>query len=304
MPLFVLDEALLGSRFAAPNRVAFLLEALRDLGELAAPRRRAALTSAAAIRSSETIAVARECGADASSTSAPTGAPTRGGARSACAAPARSSGSPSAPTPARRSSTPGTVTPAGGDHFKVFTPFHRAWEEVPLRPPRGGTAAAHGALAPGGRPAAGLGLAAARPPSPGGHPAARREGRQADARLLPRRPGRLRGRATTTCPGDATSRLSPYLRFGCLSPLELVREARPRAAAPPSPASSAGATSTTRCSPPSPPCPAATTVRAATAGRARGALSRPGGRAAPATRSSTRRCGSCSTRAACTTGRG
>ena len=33
VPLFVLDEALLGSRFAAPNRVAFLLEALRDLDE-------------------------------------------------------------------------------------------------------------------------------------------------------------------------------------------------------------------------------------------------------------------------------
>ena len=29
---------------------------------------------------------------------------------------------------------PGTVTPSGGDHFKVFSPFHRAWEEVPSRP--------------------------------------------------------------------------------------------------------------------------------------------------------------------------
>lgn len=31
VPLFVFDERLLGSRFAAPNRVAFMLEALRDL---------------------------------------------------------------------------------------------------------------------------------------------------------------------------------------------------------------------------------------------------------------------------------
>ena len=30
--------------------------------------------------------------------------------------------------------SPGTVTPGGGDHFKVFSPFHRVWEEVPLRP--------------------------------------------------------------------------------------------------------------------------------------------------------------------------
>ena len=33
MPLFVLDRKLLESRFAAPNRVAFMLEALRDLDE-------------------------------------------------------------------------------------------------------------------------------------------------------------------------------------------------------------------------------------------------------------------------------
>jgi deoxyribodipyrimidine photo-lyase len=31
VPLFVLDEALLGSRFAAPNRVAFMRESLADL---------------------------------------------------------------------------------------------------------------------------------------------------------------------------------------------------------------------------------------------------------------------------------
>jgi deoxyribodipyrimidine photo-lyase len=31
VPLFVLDEAILGSRFAAPNRVAYMREALIDL---------------------------------------------------------------------------------------------------------------------------------------------------------------------------------------------------------------------------------------------------------------------------------
>ena len=33
VPLFVFDQRLLGSRFAAPNRVAFMLEALADLDE-------------------------------------------------------------------------------------------------------------------------------------------------------------------------------------------------------------------------------------------------------------------------------
>ena len=54
------------------------------------------------------------------------------------------------------------------------------------------------------------------------------------------------------------------------------RAARRRA---PSCASSAGATSTTRCSPPTRPSRSATTARAATAGRARSAPWRPGGRA-------------------------
>ena len=31
VPLFVFDDAILGSAFARPNRVAFLLDALRDL---------------------------------------------------------------------------------------------------------------------------------------------------------------------------------------------------------------------------------------------------------------------------------
>src|SRR5688572_26191860 len=33
IPLFVLDEGILGTRFAAPNRVGFLLESLADLRE-------------------------------------------------------------------------------------------------------------------------------------------------------------------------------------------------------------------------------------------------------------------------------
>ena len=29
---------------------------------------------------------------------------------------------------------PGEVTPAGGDHFRVFTPYHRAWQAAERRP--------------------------------------------------------------------------------------------------------------------------------------------------------------------------
>ena len=64
VPLFVFDDAILGSAFARPNRVAFLLDALRDLD--------ASLTSRGAclvVRSgdviAETLALARDVRAEA-----------------------------------------------------------------------------------------------------------------------------------------------------------------------------------------------------------------------------------------------
>ena len=96
---------------------------------------------------------------------------------------------------------------------------------------------------------------------------------------------------------DKTSRLSPYLHFGCLSPRE-VEERLPRRRRAPtrSGASSAGATSTITCC-----CTSRATrarsSRSATAARSAGATpssaSRPGARAAPAIRWSTPACASC-----------
>ena len=64
LPLFVLDEALLGSRFAAPNRVAFMREALLDLDEALRSGRAGASSCAAATRSRRRWPLARECGAE------------------------------------------------------------------------------------------------------------------------------------------------------------------------------------------------------------------------------------------------
>ena len=98
VPLFVLDDAILGSRFAAPNRVAYMREALIDLdGRLKAIDGRLFLRRGQVVE--EAMKVARECEA-ASSTSPPTGAPTRGGARGGCGRRARRRGSSSPPTPA------------------------------------------------------------------------------------------------------------------------------------------------------------------------------------------------------------
>lgn len=121
------------------------------------------------------------------------------------------------------------LTPSGGDHFKVFTPYFRVWSGAARRPL---AAIPKRMVVPAGLdPGPEINEVLAVSPEqcsprrpPGGETAGRR--RWADWR----RTGGLHdyaehhdGLAT-----DATSRLSPYLHFGCLSPLELVMTAQDR----------------------------------------------------------------------------
>jgi deoxyribodipyrimidine photo-lyase len=225
VPLFVLDETLLGSRFAAPNRVAFLLEALRDLDE-SLRRRGARLYLRRGDPVGEALAVARQCGATELHVSADWSAYARRRERQLGRACAEERIDFRA-HPGTTIVTPGAVTPAGGDHFKVFTPFHRAWRDLPLRP-RAATPRRLGL--PSGLPAGrlpGLGSLLGGTPS-----AARADGGEGPGRKLMRaflRDGLAGYEANhDDLPRDATSSLSPYLRFGCLSPLELLGEARSR----------------------------------------------------------------------------
>jgi deoxyribodipyrimidine photo-lyase len=112
---------------------------------------------------------------------------------------------------------PGAVTPAGGDHFKVFTPYWRAWTDHRWRT---GVAAPDTVRLP---EAVNVG----RLPGPGDRPtsAGLPDGGESAAR---RRMDRWLGTGLAAyadrhddLPGDATSRLSADLHFGCLSPLEL-----------------------------------------------------------------------------------
>ncbi len=225
VPLFVLDEALLGSRFAAPNRVAFLRECLIDLDEsLRGAGARLHLRRGDPVR--ETLALARECGAEELHVSADWSAFARRRERRlerACADERIAFRA----HPGTTVVAPGAVTPGGGDHFKVFSPYHRAWEEVPLRP--AATRPRRLRLPSGlrvGRLPAFESLSDGRP-SPG-----RAEGGETAALRLARRflrdgiAGYEEGH--DDLPGDATSGLSPYLRFGCISARELVAEARSR----------------------------------------------------------------------------
>jgi deoxyribodipyrimidine photo-lyase len=228
--LFVLDESLLGSRFAAPNRVAFMLEALRDLDE-SLRRAGGRLFVRRGDPVAEAIAVARECGAGELHVSADCSAYATAREQRL----ARACEEERIAFRAHPGTTivpPGAVTPAGGDHFKVFTPYHRAWSELPLRQravtPR--QLAAPGRLASGRLPALRklIGDATSPQRAKGGE----REGRRLMRAFLRDGLGEY-GKRHDDLAGDATSRLSAHLRFGCLSPLELMREARRRAGGAP-----------------------------------------------------------------------
>ena len=118
---------------------------------------------------------------------------------------------------------PGDLTPAGGGAYRVFTPYWRAWSAARWRPhcpvpdvismPEISQAGQIPPVGPGASP----GLAA------GGETAGRR-------RFLAWRQDDLAGYPDhhDDLAGDQTSRLSPYLRFGCVSPLEVAIGARGR----------------------------------------------------------------------------
>ena len=110
---------------------------------------------------------------------------------------------------------PAELKPSGGDHYRVFTPYWRAWRAATWRAhcpvPR---AIAMPPVEKAGR------LPASNPAPPdlakGGETAGRQRFVRWRQRLLAGY-----GENHDDLAGDATSRLSAYLRFGCVSPLEV-----------------------------------------------------------------------------------
>ena len=192
---------------------------------------------------------------------------------------------------------PGELLPAGGGgHFRVFTPYWRKWSSATWSTLR----AAPSRLALPSGVDVGLlpsfATLAAGTCSPDVVTGGERAGlRRLDVWLD----------APSTGPWD-TSRLSPYLRFGCLSPLEVARSSPPAGGKgrTTSCVSCAGGTSFTKWRPTSPPSPTPTTDLGLTA---------PGGRTRPRFRGPmaspgcplwTRGCANCGARGGCRTGRG
>jgi deoxyribodipyrimidine photo-lyase len=229
VPLFVLDRAIL-ERFGAPNRIAFLLDALRDLGrELR--RRGGTLVLRQGDVVAETLRVARETGAEGVFLSEDWSAYAQSRERrlrQACERERIELHS----LPGVTVVSPGDLAPADRDHFRVFTPYWRRWSAAParslerapsrIRVPSGvrvGRLPTVDAIAPGRR--------APELPRGGETEARRLLGRWLRRRLATYEDGH------DDLAADATSRLSPYLHLGCLSPLELVERARGREGAEP-----------------------------------------------------------------------
>jgi deoxyribodipyrimidine photo-lyase len=225
VPLFVFDERLLRSRFAAPNRVAFMLEALRGLDE-ALRRAGARLFVREGDPVREAVALARECGATQLHVSADWSAYARAREERLARACAEERIEFVA-HPGVTVVPPGAVTPGGGDHFKVFTPYHRAWGGLPWRElaPAPRKLSVPAKLRAGRLPK--LESLVEGRPSPHRLPGGESEGRKRMRAFLRDGLGGYEG-GHDDLAGDETSRLSAYVRWGCVSPLELAREAGER----------------------------------------------------------------------------
>ncbi|MFI9803546.1 cryptochrome/photolyase family protein [Streptomyces sp. NPDC052301] len=222
VPLFVRDRAVAEAGFAAPNRLAFLADCLRDLdAELRECGGRLVVRSGDVVE--EVCKVAAEADADevhlAADVSAYAGRRERR-LRRALETDGRRLHVHDTVTTAV---APGAVTPAASDHFAVFTPYFRRWSEQRLRDP---LAAPRAVRVPDGIGSEDLpSRTAPSGVSPGLAVGGEREGRKRlTAWLRSGAAGYADGHDDLA--GDATSRLSPHLHFGTLSPVELVHRAR------------------------------------------------------------------------------
>jgi deoxyribodipyrimidine photo-lyase len=217
VPVFVFDDAILRGRFAAPNRVRFLLESLTDLR-----RSLRELGGDLLVRRGDPVAEVARLAEDVRAT-----ALFLADERSAYAkrrlARLRELALEVTACPGVTVVPPGDLAPASGDHYRVFTPYWRAWDAARWRPIAGSPKAVH--------------LPAGLDPHPLPRLADLTSG-SPSARLAPGGERAGRARATTWLHEDAgayehvhddlaadrTSRLSPYIKFGCVSPRELARD--------------------------------------------------------------------------------
>jgi deoxyribodipyrimidine photo-lyase len=232
IPVFVFDPALLHGRFESAPRTRFMLESLSALEEELRAR-----GSGLVVRGGEPErilpALAAEAQAEAVLWTSDVSPYARARDRRVTEA-LQAAGVRPRPHGGNYIVDVSQLRTKHGTPFSVFSPFHRAWGQVPRRPVHG---------APRALPALPHGLDAGRLPglaelnlrsdagvegpiAPAGEPAARAAARRWLAGPIEHYADRQDGMARR-----GTSHLSPYLRWGSLSPLELEQRAAAKSGA-------------------------------------------------------------------------
>ena len=221
--LFVLDDEIL-ARFGAPNRVAFLLDALADLRH-ALLERGSGLLVRRGDAVAEAIRVARETGAERIHLSEDVTAFAQERLRRLGRAAKEHRISVQA-FPAVTVVPPGDISPAGSiAAYRVFTPYWKRWHMTPWRAVLPAPASIPSRAIPDDAP-----LPALRNLT-GGHsagnlpPGGETEGRARLSRWLRDGLAEYESRRDDLAV-EGTSGLSPYLHLGCVSPLEVAERSR------------------------------------------------------------------------------
>ncbi len=225
VPLFIVDEPLLGHPAVGVNRIRFLLDALADLD-----RSLRLIGGALVVRRgdwlNELMTVVEACGADVVHLSDDGSARAKRRLRELRSR-AESSKVEIVTHPGVTVVAAGEVLTAAGTPFQMFTPYYRRWIALRWRDlaPSPRAIALPSGIDVGSIPS--LEDVTQRRPSPriaaGGEVAGLDALRTWTAGQLARY-----GASHDAIADDATSRISPYLHFGCLSPLEVATRLRDR----------------------------------------------------------------------------
>lgn len=226
--LFVLDDAILAGDFNRPNRAGFLAECLADL-RAALRKRGGELVIRSGDTTDEVARLAEEIGASIVHVAGDVSGHAQRREERLNKRLASAGVELRVHPDALFVVPPGRITLAGRDHMAIFTPYFRRWEGTATR-----------TLAPTPRRLRSVDVACGRLPTASGicdgveSPERPAGGEQEGRRRLS---GWLKGPIDAYADrhddlaGDATSRLSPYLHFGCLSPHELRARAPDRGGA-------------------------------------------------------------------------